>query len=354
MRVALDVSSLALDRASGLRTYTENMVGPLARLSPQELLLWHYTWRPPCRPLPLWPGTRHRRLPCPRRALEGSWRWLEFPPVEWLTGPIDVFHSLHLLVPPRRRAATVLTIHDLREYRLPHLFPHLAASRAWRARMARRAHRIIAVSEHTRRDAIELMGVDPDRVRVIPNGLDPALLVPREPRPEQGPPYVLFMSSADPRKGLDDALEAFTRADLKGYRLAITGEPPGGRWPRLPATVDRLGWVSPERLRALLAGARALLFPSHYEGFGLPIVEAFALGVPVVACRNSAIPEVAGDAAVLVPTGDRAALAGALRHVVEEPELWVERGRQRCLRFSWEQAARQVWEVYQEARDACF
>jgi len=264
----------------------------------------------------------------------------------------------------------VLTVHDLREYRLPHFFPHLQAARSARSAMARRAHRVVVISQSTRRDAIELMGLDPARVRVVPNGLDPRFLEPCSAEALAGfrqrrglaRPYVLFLSSGDPRKGLAEACQAFrlaTSRGLSGFDLVVAGAMPPGAGDLLstagdPERVRVVGIVGDTEIRLLLSGARCLLFASHYEGFGLPLLEAFASGTPVVACRNSSIPEVAGEAAVLAPTGDAEALAQGLLRVEEDLELrrgMVEQGRNRCREFTWERAAELMLEVYREAAE---
>jgi len=372
-RVALDASFLALNRASGLRTYTANLVEALvATQGLADLVLFYLYWRG-LAPRPFIPGTRERVIRSPRRPVEWSWRRLGLPCVDWLTGPVDVFHSVHALVPPQHRGASVLTVHDLREYRLPELFPHLQSTRAVRSAMARKAHRVVAISESTRRDAIELMDLAPERVRVVPNGLDPRFLesLPSgaicslKERLGLKRPYVLFLSSGDPRKGMEEACEAFRIASsrgLAGFDLVVAGylPPNSGDFLRAagdPERVRVLGVVGDGDLRALLEGARTLLFPSRYEGFGLPLLEAFARRTPVVACLNSSIPEVAGDAALLVPTGDAEGLAEALERLESDGELrraLVDRGSQRCREFTWERAARLMLQVYREAADkAC-
>lgn len=370
LRVALDASFLALNQASGLRTYTLNLLQALVGTGAlRELRCFYLYWRSRA-PRPVLPGTRERVCRCPRRLLEKSWDLWSWPPVDCLAGRMDVFHSVHARVPPQRRGGSVLTVHDLREYRLPHLFPYLQAARPARSAMARRAHRVVVISQSTRRDAIELMGLDPARVRVVPNGLDPRFLDPCSTealarfREQRGlaRPYVLFLSSGDPRKGMGEACAAFRLAasrGLAGFDFVVAGAMPPGAMALLATAgeaerVRVMGVVGDTEIRLLLAGARSLLFASHYEGFGLPLLEAFACGTPVVACRNSSIPEVAGDAAILAPTGDAEALAAGLLRVEEDDELrrgMREKGLRRCRDFTWERAAELMIEVYQEAAE---
>jgi glycosyltransferase involved in cell wall biosynthesis len=368
LRVGLDASFLALNQASGLRTYTLNLLKALVGTGAfQELSCFYLYWRSRA-PRPVLPGTRERVCRFPRRLIEKSWDLCSWPPIDCLAGRVDVFHSVHARVPPQRRGGSVLTVHDLREYRLPHFFPHLQAARPARTAMARRAHRVVVISQSTRRDAIELMGLDPARVRVVPNGLDPRFLEPHSAealatfQKQRGlaRPYVLFLSSADPRKGLGEACSAFrlaTSRGLSGFDLVVAGAMPPGAGELLAAAGDMervrvIGIVGDAEISLLLAGARSLLFASHYEGFGLPLLEAFACGTPVVACSNSSIPEVAGDAAILTPTGDAEALAEGLLRVEEDDELrrtMREKGLRRCRDFTWERAAELMVEVYREA-----
>ncbi|MHB2020251.1 MAG: hypothetical protein ACYCW6_25225, partial [Candidatus Xenobia bacterium] len=136
MRIAIDTSFLLLDHGSGMKTYTRDLVlALLETIGPDELLCWYNVFRPAVTEMPHWPDPGvSREVVCrfPRRVLESSWKHMHFPPVEWMTGRLDVFHSVHLQVPPTRSARTVLTVHDLREFRLPHLYPHLQRQRAWR------------------------------------------------------------------------------------------------------------------------------------------------------------------------------------------------------------------------------
>ncbi len=337
-----------------------------------DLVLFYLYWRG-LAPRPGMAGTRERVVRAPRRLVEASWRHLGWPCVDWLSGRVDVFHSVHALVPPQHRGASVLTVHDLREYRLPELFPHLQSFRSLRSAQARSAHRVVVISESTRRDAIELMDLAPERVRVVPNGLDPRFLEAIPPESIRSVqqrwgltrPYVLFLASGDPRKGMAEACASFRVASersLAGFDMVVAGHlpPQSGDFLRAAGNPERvrvLGVVGDGELRALLAGARSLLFPSRYEGFGLPILEALACHTPVVACLNSSIPEVAGDAALLVPTGDVGSLAEALERLESDGELrraLVERGRRRCREFTWERAARLMLQVYREAAEqAC-
>jgi glycosyltransferase involved in cell wall biosynthesis len=265
-----------------------------------------------------------------------------------------VGHFQHV-VPPRFRGRAVVTIHDLSFERDPSwmgprdrfMFKTMVP------RSAKRADRVITVSERTKEDVVEHYGVDPVKVVVVPNGVDPQY------RPDgarhDGRPYLLFVGALQPRKDPLVAIEALELANAD-LRLIVVGPDKGSeRDARL--TVSRLGLddrveftghVDRDELARLYRGAEALVFPSRYEGFGLPVVEAMASGTPVVAAAAGAVPEVVGDAAVLVEPGDPVALAGGIERVLADRKRLVDAGLERARLYSWTETARQTLAVYRE------
>ena len=265
----------------------------------------------------------------------------------------DLAHFLYA-IPPGYRGRAVITIHDLSYERLPDVmgFRDRLLFRTQVPRSARRAERVLTGSDLTKRDLIERYAVAEERILVTPYGVDP-FYGPDGPRRDGH--YALFVGAIQPRKDPVGAIEALAllNSDL---RLVLVGpEKSGGQDVR--AAIQRLGvgdrvelvgHVERDELAALYRGAACLVFPSRYEGFGLPIVEAMASGTPVVAARAGAVPEVAGDAAVLVEPGDPVALAGGIERALADRERLIAAGLERAKRYSWVETARQTLDVYRE------
>ncbi len=282
---------------------------------------------------------------------------------------LDLLHSPDHVPSGAGAARSVVTMHDLSFLLYP--ATHSAASRRYYAQVAwtvERADRIIAVSEATKRDLVREVGADPARIRVVHEAATP-MPDPVAPSGDNQPlapfaqPYVLSVqASIEPRKNVPRLIEAFAQARRAhpALRLVVAGGPgadePAGRAAvarhDLAAAVDFPGVLPETLLRASYRGALALAYPSLYEGFGLPLLEAMSAGTPVIAARVSSLPEVAGDAALLVDPLDVDALAGALVQVAGDEALRADlatRGFRRVRRFSWERAARETLAVYREA-----
>jgi glycosyltransferase involved in cell wall biosynthesis len=265
-----------------------------------------------------------------------------------------VAHFQHV-VAPQCPCPAVVTIHDLSFERHPELMSRRDrfVFRTMVPRSVRRAARVLAVSESTKRDLIEHYRVSEERIVVTPNGVD-SLFRPEGDR-RDGAPYALFVGTLQPRKDPIAALEALALVggDL---RLILVGPDKGsGDEARRTASklglngrVEFAGHVEQQELAELYRGAACLVFPSRYEGFGLPVVEAMASGTPVVATTAGSIPEVAGDAAVLVEPGDSVALAGGIERALADRERLVRAGLKRAQLYSWVETARRTLAVYRE------
>jgi alpha-1,3-rhamnosyl/mannosyltransferase len=281
----------------------------------------------------------------------------------------DLNHTLTYTAPLAQRHPLVLSIFDLIHLRYPDEYSriHPIYYRHVVRPLVRRARAIVTLSEASKRDLVDLLGADPERVHVTPLAADPAF-GPRTPeeiarvREAHGlePGYVLHLSNYRGHKNAEGVVRAYARARRAGgvkAPLVLAGSPPARfrAWlerEKLGEGVRILGHVSEADLPALYAGARLFVFPSRCEGFGLPPLEAMACGTPVVTSRASSLPEVAGDAAVLVDPEDEEAIARAIADLAANDALHADlgaRGRARSARFTWEGVARATLAVYDAA-----
>jgi glycosyltransferase involved in cell wall biosynthesis len=342
--VAIDGDVLGRQR-TGDETYVENLLRELGALEP-EFRLAAVTRRPTLVPA----GVEPVELPAKRQ----PWRMaVSLPRLLRRLRP-DLAHFLYV-VPPLYRGLSVVTVQDLSFERHPEL---LSARdrfyfRTFVRPSARRAARVLTGSEQTRRDLVERYGLPLERVVVTPYGLDPAY-GPEGPTSANGE-YALFVGGLEPRKDPIAALEAFAlvNGDL---RLILAGPARRGheevrsavRRLGLERRVELRGHVPKEELAGLYRGAACLVFPSRYEGFGLPVIEAMASGAPVVATTAGSVPEIAGDAAILVEPGDRAALAEGIEQAIADRERLRLAGFERASAFSWRETAQRTLAVYRE------
>ena len=366
LRVAVDATPL-LGQRTGVGTFVAGALHALA--TDESLALSAYALSLTGRNafaahLPA--GVRALHRPLIAGPLLQAWARADVPVAEWWTGPVDVVHGTNFCVPPTRTARQVVTVHDLTPIRYPELahggtrvYPALV-----RRAIARGAH-VHTPSAFVAAEVVELLGADPERVHPIHHGVPAEAGNGDGARPAPSPvdgPYVLALGTVEPRKGLPALVAAFdaVAAAHDGLRLVVAG-PDGWGMDAFDAAlaraahaaqVIRLGYVDDQGAAALLRGATVLAFPSLYEGFGLPPLEAMAAGVPVVATRVGALPEIVGDAACLVPPGDHEALAEALALVLGDDEVragLVKRGREQAARFSWRQCAAGLSRLYRHA-----
>ena len=251
----------------------------------------------------------------------------------------DVLHCSTFRGPLRAPVPFAVTLHDLALVRHPELFPrwHRWSGRAGIGSVARAADRVFAVSEFTKREAVELLGVPEERLTVIGNAVDPVFSPSTSPLGD----YVLAVATLEPRKNLRRVAEAAARA---GLELRVAGAPGWG-------AVETPGWVgevSDEELAELYRGARALVFPSLYEGFGLPVLEAMASGTPVVTSRGGATEEVAGGAAVLVDPLDVDSIASGIAEADARRDELRMLGLARAQAYSWRAVADAVEAAWRE------
>jgi glycosyltransferase involved in cell wall biosynthesis len=260
---------------------------------------------------------------------------------------VDVLHCTIFRAPPRARVPTIVTVHDLAVLRHPDVFPlwtrlYGATALRWTIRSA---DRVVAVSEFTKREVVELASVDPDRIDVVPNAVEPIFTASG---PAADGDYALAVGTIEPRKNLGRAIEGARRA---GVELRIVGDHGWGDVGVDGNHVRPLGFVDDEELARLYRGARCLVFPSFYEGFGIPAAEAMASGTPVVTTRASAMAEVVGEAGVLVDPYDAASIAAGIGEADRRREELVALGLERARLYTWERAAAAAVAAYTKARE---
>jgi glycosyltransferase involved in cell wall biosynthesis len=369
MRIVFDATTLTPQR-TGVGYYAEHLLQHLAReveRSGDEL--WAISNRPLETTAPLPPHVRvhtARRFP-----LRIAWLQLVAPRLLAELRP-DVAHFTNAMLPLATPCPTVVTVHDMSLELHPRCHPlrRLLVNRPLAALALRRASLVVTVSESARADLLRLRPLPAERVRVVPEAAAPLFRPVREQHrlarvrerhalPER---FLLYVGTIEPRKNLDRLMEALAlaRGDGAGVELVCVG-PYGWSARDLAGRVERLGlgsavrftgYVPAAELPALYSLAQAFVFPSIYEGFGLPVVEAMACGTPVVTANNSSLAEIAGDAALTVDPHDVAALAAAILRVSGDAELrrtLAERGLRRAAEFSWERSAREMLAAYRHA-----
>src|SRR5256712_1168058 len=374
VRLAFDARHLqTVARVRGIGRYSRNLLGAFARRAPRDVewvLLRLRNFAPADGALlPPHRDVATYRLRRPELSM------LAFDPVllsfELAGTRADVYHSVQLSLPARRRMPAVITIHDLAPLIWPQHYlrlPYARLGHAWQYALARRADAIVAVSEATKGDVVERLGVPEERVTVITEAVDADFAPPsreagrRLARERFGVPsrYVLYVGQFDPRKNVGGLLRAFARAaDAdRDLRLVVVGDL--GKLasalrdaladPRVPR--DRVivtGYVDDATLAALYAGAECLLHAALLEGFGLTALESLAAGTPVVGYAGGAVAEVVADAGLLVRSGDEASLGDALvRFLADDAlrEACASRAHARAGMFSWDRAADETLAVY--------
>jgi len=342
--VAIDADVLGR-RRTGDETYIANLLRELVPLADRERLA-AVTRRPDLVP----DGIEAVDLPARSQVARMA---ISLPIVLRRLRP--ALGHFNYVIPPAYRGASVVTVHDLSFERDPGLMGPRDRFffRTMVPRSVRRADRVLTVSERTKDDLVERYGVVEEQIVVTPNAVDP-VFHPNNGAPERTA-YLLFVGGIQPRKDPLAAVEALALLGGELNLVLVGAEKRGGDEVRSAVTrlglenrVEFAGHVDRDELATLYRGAACLVFPSRYEGFGLPVLEAMASGTPVVAASAGAVPEVAGDAAILVAPGDAAAIAAGIEHALADRERLVAAGLERARSFSWTESARRTLAVYRE------
>ncbi|MEN6627685.1 MAG: glycosyltransferase family 1 protein [Candidatus Sumerlaeia bacterium] len=378
-RIGIDASSVVGQR-TGIGHATANLLNALAEIWPEEWPKISAWINSPRRGLPRqdpWFRTRNlkiHRTRWPGRAILRGWQRLHWPPIEYFTGGVDLIHAPASYIPPVQQARRVITVHDVYFNYAPQdvdtwggkyflqTFPRALPS----------VDHIIAVSKFTRDELLHFYPIDPDKITVVHSGVDRQRFSP-EARPDDDRilhrlgielPYLLCVATLEPRKNLPALMEGYARmiqilkaARQKPPRLVITG-PPG--WSSISMEklvtdhevrklVKWTGYVPDEVLPALYRKAFALIFPSVYEGFGMPVLEAMSCGCPVVMSNAGSLPEIGGDCATYFNPKSSDSIARGLATFMIDPHLRAylrASGLNHVKKFSWQQTARETIDVY--------
>ncbi|MBK5223749.1 MAG: glycosyltransferase family 4 protein [Acidimicrobiia bacterium] len=362
LRVALDATSL-LGPLTGVGVFTSALLHHLP--SDIDVVAYATSWRGRGRlsaqlPTHVTASTR----PQAARPLREIWRRANWPPIELWTGPVDVVHGTNFVVPPTR-AGSVVSVHDLTFHHHPEMCtaPTLQYPSLIRRAIARGAW-VHTDSQFVADEVVEVYGAAPERVVAVPLGVHPPVHADAAEghRIAGGDRYVVAVGTVEPRKDLPLLVEAFDELAATDPELRLVHAGPDGwgadafteRIDRSPHRdrIVRLGWVDDATRSALLHGAAVLAYPSRYEGFGLPPLEAMSVGTPVVATAVGSLPEVLGDAAILVPPSDASALAEALALVIDdvaERARLVRLGIARATHHRWDRCAAGMVALYRRA-----
>lgn len=367
MKIAIDAYP-ALFQSGGVSRYAKALISALAEAeeSYQRLVLFYNQFRkfgPAWKPDSVKCLTR--QFFCPRRLLQGLWNHMKWPPIEYFCGPLDVFHGLHFVLPVARRARRIVTVHDLTYLKYPNYFLNRDLNeQGYRRELPlglERTDVVIAVSQKTKEDLIELMKFPEERIRVIYEGVESRFLKHVEGKGAKliregyglTRPYIVYLvGTPEPRKNLMNTVAAVRKA-APDLTLVLIG--PKDSFRMLLGGDDRnikfTNVVPDSNLPALLSGAKISLYPSLYEGFGLPVLESMACGVPVITSNKGALPEVAGDAALLVNPEDVESITAAILELLSNEDLknnLKASGIERAAQFTWQKTAAKTLSLYRE------
>ncbi len=369
VNLCVDIQSAVVQRA-GVGRYTKCLVEAFGQLTEpgDQLRLFFFDFKRQGPPFPVSGATFKRLTWCPGRLVQRAWKTAHFPPFDWLAGAADVFLFPNFVVPPLVKGKAVVTIHDASFLNLPETTErkNLNYLKAQMPYTVKRADLILTVSQASADDICAHLDVAPEKVRAVHLGLTENM---RRPEPDTiarmrkqydlERPYLLFVGTLEPRKNIPFLIEVFEQLTAFDGDLVIAGmkgwsyEPILARMQQSPQRerIRYLEYVDEQWLPALYAGADCFLFPSLYEGFGFPPLEAMKCGTPVVASCGGSLPEVLGAAADLIPEFDSEAWVTATTRLLTDQkhrEQYQTAGLRHAATFSWAETARKTWTLIQQ------
>ncbi len=357
MKIAIDVTA-SIYEGTGVATYYNNLIPRLLKRAPHhEFILFGYSLRRQ-KDLKL----ANKTFPFPPGLMEIIWNRLHIIPVERLVGECDILHTWDYIQAPTRNAKVVTTIHDL----TPLKFPKQQHSRTIKAYkqglkwVKKSASAIIADSLSTKQDIIDLLKIPKNKIFTVYlaapdhfhdfcklNHKDQEVHMKQvKSKYSIENKYLLFVGTQEPRKNLERVINAFKTLNSQ-FQLIIAGNVGWGKRIKPAENVKTIGFVSDQDLPALFAGASCFIYPSLYEGFGLPVIEAMAVGCPVVTSDRGSLAEISGDAAVLVNPESVEAILFGIESALNNSQSLSEKGKQRAKEFSWDMTAEYTLAVYE-------
>jgi glycosyltransferase involved in cell wall biosynthesis len=368
MRICVDIQAAVAQRA-GVGRYTQQLVEHLGETAGADRLrLFYFDFQRRGLSFPTPGAEPHAVRWCPGRLAEQAWKRWEWPPFDWFAGAADLYHFPNFTIPPLSRGRKVVTIHDMSFMRFPEFteernLRHLSAVIH---RTAAQADAIITVSHFSASEVETLLKVPREKIHPIHLGVSPSYTRPSADRQDAlrhryglRRPYLLTVGTLEPRKNLPFLVDVFEHLKTFDGDLVIAGmrgwkyEPilESLRTSAHSARIRYLEYVDEADLPALYAGAELFVLTSHYEGFGLPPLEAMACGTPVISSSGGSLAEVLGQAAVTVPVFDRQAWVLAITDLLgnaAQRGALTQAGLQHAARFSWRETARKTFDVYRK------
>ncbi|MEK6693452.1 MAG: glycosyltransferase family 1 protein [Nitrospirota bacterium] len=377
MRIGFDVRPM-VSEGTGVGSYALNLIKNIASLDSNNnytLFSNSFKDRISLESLHLPLNFKLKDYRVPNRILRGLWNYFSYPPIESFIGDVDIFHSPHSIPIPARKAKLIVTIHDLYFLKYPDMVGRDVREdhRRLSINYLIKVRKIITVSDNSKKDIIELLDVSPEKVTVIYEGVDDIFRVVNEEttlenvreRYRLPHEFILFIGTISPRKnprGLIESISILRKRGLKDLSLIMIG-PEGFKADEvlrliyernLEDSVRHIGYVPYEDMLYVYNMSSLLVYPSLYEGFGLPPLEAMACGVPVIASNTSSMPEILGDAALLVDPYNSGEIADSIEKILHDESLrnsLIEKGLKKASSYSWEDTAKKVLKVYEEIKE---